>query len=362
MYPFKEPLETTMLQNKWYVVATTSELGDKPVARRILDRPVAIFRGDEGVSVVDGLCPHRGYPLGESTVVDGELMCGYHGIRFNGRGACTFVPGLPKPSRFLKLRSYPSIERSGWIWAWFGDPDLADPTAVPGLGLPQLDKVDWQHKPDAFYERINSRYTLLLENLMDLSHLSYLHGDVVQDTTIADRPLDVLELDGRVRAIRHMDASPMGYLEMVLYDAQPGSGIYDWDNISDFLDPALVITGTQVREGAPETFGSYFFAHAVTPETEHSTHYWVHDSRDFRVDDTKIDDVFAQMGKVIPFQDKFALEAIEPNVDKDGFKEVSQPFDKGALLVRRKVQEQLVAEQASRLDRGVPERTPQAAL
>jgi vanillate O-demethylase monooxygenase subunit len=349
MYPFKAQLSTTLVRNEWYVVATSSELGEEPVARTILGRPVAIFRDGEGKAVMlHGLCPHRNYPLGdgESQVVDGQIQCGYHGIRFDGTGTCTFVPGAPKPSRFLSVTAYPVVEQAGWVWAWTGDPELADPSKLPALDRPELYDPSWDHRLDCYYEVVKGRYMLLLENLMDLSHLSYLHGDVVQDVSIADRRLDVEEDEHSLRAIRRMDNAPIGFMEATLYKAEPGSGTYYYDNQSEYFSPSLIVTGNRLPDGSPEGFGSNFFIHAVTPETENTTHYWVQESRDFRVGDRELDEFFIAANQIIPVQDKAALEFIESTPESAKWAERAQHFDRAALRMRAKIEERLVEEQA----------------
>jgi phenylpropionate dioxygenase-like ring-hydroxylating dioxygenase large terminal subunit len=346
MYPYKAPLTSSMVHQEWYVVAQVSELDDRttPLARTILGTPMAILRGPDGaLGMVESACPHRSYPLAESPIVDGQIQCGYHGIRFEVQGRCTFIPGANRPGK-LGVRSYPVVERAGLVWAWMGDAADADPSRLPGLGRPEIDG-EWPHMDEVYADTLQTRSIALIENLMDLSHLSYLHGSVIQDTTIADRPLDVEESGDIVTATRHMRDVPYGGLEAALYGAVPGSGTYDWDNLSTYLAPSLIVTGVQPLPGSPEAFGGFRFIHAVTPETETSTHYWVKAARDFRVHDEQVDGVFAAMNTVIPYQDKAALEAIESLSDEVKFRERYQHFDRAALDVRHRVERRLMAEQ-----------------
>ena len=82
------------LRNQWYTVAHSAEIGEKPLARTVCNEPLAIYRGGDGVvRVLTDRCPHRKAPLSAGEVVGNDLACGYHGIRFNGQGACTHVPG-----------------------------------------------------------------------------------------------------------------------------------------------------------------------------------------------------------------------------------------------------------------------------
>lgn len=347
MYPYTAELTSSMVRQEWYAVARLSELDarDTPLARTILGTPMAIFRTADGaVAMIDSACPHRSYPLAESPLVDGQVQCGYHGIRFDAAGRCTFIPGT-EPNERLRARSYPVVERAGFAWAWLGDPASAPGSPLPGLGRPEIDS--WHHAPDVFAETLKARSIALIENLMDLSHLSYLHGSIIKDTTIADRPLDVEEDGSTITAIRRMRTMPFGGLEAALYGATPGSGTFDWDNSSTYVAPSLVITGVQPLPGAPESFGAFRFIHAVTPETETSTHYWAVSARDFRAGDPQVDGVFAGMNRVIPEQDRAALEALERVPEAVRIRERYQHFDAGALQVRRRIQDRLVAEQGT---------------
>ena len=57
-------------------------------------KPVAVFRIGGVLHALDGVCPHRGGPLGEGTVDGGVVTCPWHGWRFEvGSGSCLNVPG-----------------------------------------------------------------------------------------------------------------------------------------------------------------------------------------------------------------------------------------------------------------------------
>ena len=109
------------LRNCWYVAGWADDLGASPLARTFLDEPVALFRDGDGVAhAIAGRCPHRFAPLGHGQIVDGALQCPYHGLRFDGSGACVFNPhesGVVPRSRCRSIRWPSAMLCSGSGWA-----------------------------------------------------------------------------------------------------------------------------------------------------------------------------------------------------------------------------------------------------
>jgi len=72
---------------------------------------------------------------------------------------------------------YPVCERYGYVWAWYGNPDNADLDLLPHIPfLPRNGDI-----PD--YMRATIRFdacsALSVENLIDLTHADFLHGEVI---------------------------------------------------------------------------------------------------------------------------------------------------------------------------------------
>ena len=113
----------TFLKNAWYVAAWSAELeAGRLLARRLLDEPVVLYRDSEGHAwALADRCPHRFAPLSMGQLVNGHVQCRYHGLRFEGGGACVHNPHGPVP-RAAHVRSYPLLERYSAVWIWMGDP------------------------------------------------------------------------------------------------------------------------------------------------------------------------------------------------------------------------------------------------
>ena len=94
-------------------------------------------------------------------------------LRFGTDGACVLNPhGSGRIPATLAVRSYPVVERHTMLWIWMGT-DEADPDLIPDFsyldpGAPGvLSKRDWIE--------MDVDYQLVIDNLLDLSHASFLH-------------------------------------------------------------------------------------------------------------------------------------------------------------------------------------------
>lgn len=121
------------LRNVWYVAAWASEV--KPgrmLTRTLLEERVLMFRDEAGEArALFDQCPHRFAPLSMGKLCDGGryVQCGYHGLQFDGKGACVSNPHGPVP-KAAKVKSYPLVERYSVLWIWMGDPEQADPASM----------------------------------------------------------------------------------------------------------------------------------------------------------------------------------------------------------------------------------------
>jgi phenylpropionate dioxygenase-like ring-hydroxylating dioxygenase large terminal subunit len=112
----------------WYLFGRTSDLGRGPVARDLLGGRLVAYRTRSGsFAVLDGRCTHLGADLGEGCVVGDEIECAFHNWRYAPDGRCTLVPARPAPAappEFARLRSYPCLERLGYLFFFNGSEPL----------------------------------------------------------------------------------------------------------------------------------------------------------------------------------------------------------------------------------------------
>jgi vanillate O-demethylase monooxygenase subunit len=190
--------EWKVLSRYWYPIAYSDEVEAKPIVRKLLDEELIIYRTtNRQIVVARDLCVHRGVPLHFGWQEGDELVCAYHGFRYGAQGKCTLVPAqptLPVPSN-LCLKTYPSQERYGLIWACLS-PDPA--AALPDW--PELENPAFKMMHDPAPEW-NSTAGRTLENFLDVVHFAWIHVGTFGDRTRPEVPsYEVEKGPGTLRA------------------------------------------------------------------------------------------------------------------------------------------------------------------
>ena len=109
-----------------FTVASSAEVGDKPLGLSVLDERLAVYRVKDRVVALKDLCIHRGTPLSRGLLDDdGCLVCAYHGWTFAPDGACVRIPALdaaqPIP-RKARVAAHRTAERYGLVWVCLDEP------------------------------------------------------------------------------------------------------------------------------------------------------------------------------------------------------------------------------------------------
>ncbi|WP_406504786.1 Rieske 2Fe-2S domain-containing protein [Streptomyces sp. NBC_00212] len=175
------------LAASWYVALTSRQLTHKPQSVDLFGRRLVAWRDRDGRPVLmPRACPHMGASLADGKVVDGQLRCSFHHWRFDGTGACAAVPGAGHIPRAARLRPYPTLERHGYIWAWYG----SEEPLFPLPELPALAAGTSRRRGFRLADTTNATVRRILENTYDPDHLVALHGLDVAG------PLGLRMLDG----------------------------------------------------------------------------------------------------------------------------------------------------------------------
>ncbi|WP_146661472.1 aromatic ring-hydroxylating dioxygenase subunit alpha [Enhygromyxa salina] len=166
---------TKHIKNSWYVASWSKDLGvSEPFAITILNQPLVLWRTPDGVvRVLEDRCMHRFAPLSLGRCEGDRLRCRYHGIVFNTEGVAVEIPGQDEIPERACVRAYPAVERHGWVWVWMGDRDRANPESIPHVT--DLDTPEFHLGAHEF--DMNAEATLVLDNLLDFSHIPFLHAD-----------------------------------------------------------------------------------------------------------------------------------------------------------------------------------------
>jgi phenylpropionate dioxygenase-like ring-hydroxylating dioxygenase large terminal subunit len=157
----------------WHPVAYESELGPRPLARRLLDVRLVVYRSEAGVVVARDLCAHRGASLSRGWLDGCNLVCAYHGFTYGGDGACVRIPAQDSSipiSEKLRLTTFPAVVRHGMVWTC-----LRPPAAAPAPEWTELAGAGRQTMeiPASVWKAAAARQ---VENFNDVAHLSWVHA------------------------------------------------------------------------------------------------------------------------------------------------------------------------------------------
>jgi phenylpropionate dioxygenase-like ring-hydroxylating dioxygenase large terminal subunit len=341
------------LRNAWYVAAWDTEVTNAPLARTLLGEPVVLFRTQNGrTAALEDRCCHRHVPLSLGSVIEDELQCGYHGLRFDATGACVAVPGQTKVPPGAKVRSFPVVERHGWIWIWMGDPARADATVIPDWWW--MDHPDWQvvRGNEGRPLHIKCHYELITDNLLDLSHLSFVHADTIGADSILDYPVKTArEADGIKMTRLIPNEAPAPLYKM----AGDFAGNVDRWQIVDALVPGCcdvdvgsAEVGSGVLEGDRPQGIAFHALSAATPETATSTHQFYAHPRMFALDSEEMDEVYRVDFRRVFMEDVAMMEAQQIMLDRNpDRRQVDINVDAPALAMRTLIAERIAAEHGS---------------
>jgi phenylpropionate dioxygenase-like ring-hydroxylating dioxygenase large terminal subunit len=183
--------------NCWYMVARSTDVRDRPVGREIWNQRVVLFRTESGaLHALEDVCAHRLVRLSHGHIVGAEIECSYHGWRFDASGRCVHIPHLASKPVLpnCAIRSFPVIERYGFIWIYPGDPQRAAASAP----MPMEEWDDLNEICSVARLTCRAHFSYLIENLMDMYHGS-LHAQYQVWTARALR--SVAQTENQVTAV-----------------------------------------------------------------------------------------------------------------------------------------------------------------
>ena len=329
----------TWIRNSWQVAAYANEIERELLSRRICDEPIVFFRtGDGRVVAMQDRCPHRLVPLSRGQLIEDSIRCGYHGLTFGPDGSCRHVPGGEQVPPQAKVRLFPVVERYNLVWTWVGEADLADPTLVPDVLW--LDHPDWT--PSTGYHHMGCNFRLVTDNLLDLSHESYIHKHTIGNAAVADSPVHVrLDRQRVIRAHREMPniEPPPFFSKLLGYDGR----IDRWQT-AIYMPPGIHVTeaGFYPVGGDRKKAFVHRVLHLLTPETEHSAHYFWATCRNYRRDEADLTQytvdatifTFNEDKAMLEVQQKELLRLGEPDVPQVTIRVDAAPIQARKLLAR----------------------------
>ena len=341
------------LKNCWYVIAWDHEIpAEGFLARTVIGEPLLVYRTSGGEYVVlEDRCCHRHAPLSLGRREGDCIRCGYHGLRFDAQGACVEVPGLDRAPANLKVRTYPVVEHHRWVFVWMGDPARADRALLPDNF--SNDHPEWHTRPG--YLHYETPWLLICDNLLDFSHLSYVHEKTLGGSLlIAQTRPDIERIDGPgprgLRISRRMSGLPApSYYHRI----RPLPETINRWFIYDFLFPATLLMNSGGRpigdaEGDNRNAVLLHSCQTLTPETETSTHYFFQQSyRGEARDEAVVDGIHRNV--ILAFnEDRDMITAQYRNTQRDPERPMAPLWMDSALMqFRRMLEEAVAAENAS---------------
>jgi vanillate O-demethylase monooxygenase subunit len=310
--------------NQWWVAAASAEVGDKPLARLLLEQPVVIWRPGPGeVAVLEDRCSHRQIPLSFGVQVGRALQCNYHGLRFGRDGRCVLAPGMKAPTPAMNIQSYPAVERDGYVWVWFGS-KAPDHSLIPDYSW----QVSGEYSGKIGYASIGCSYLLGLENVLDTSHFAFLHPNSVGSAAYADTPMATWIEGPEVVSRRRVE----NLAPSLLFNKLTQSPTVTLTDEMRWRGPSYMWLTTTVE--APDGVFRMRGLAPYTPERRDSHHHWFSHFCDFPLSDEQQGIITKVAGMAIE-EDRVVLVANQQRIDSGYAREpVMLPGDKAAVRMR----------------------------
>jgi phenylpropionate dioxygenase-like ring-hydroxylating dioxygenase large terminal subunit len=352
------------VRNAWYVGAWDHEVGRDMLRRIILGDPVVLFRRNDGVPVaLEDRCCHRQAPLSLGKLAGDIVECPYHGLQFDQTGTCVRIPSQDRIPPSARVKAYPVVERNHWIWIWMGDPSGADPDLIEDFHW--MDDPDWRFGGGSLH--VDANYLLLVENLLDTTHLTFLHPTSLGTDDFARSEFEATRDADRVKVTRWLMNRPPAPFHKRMGDFADGVNVDRWQT-AVFAPPSFVkldvgsaIAGTGAREGDRSKGVNMMNLNAITPETDKTTHYFWAQAYNFKLDQRWISDLVRGLVTKAFLEDMAMLKAQQQNMDLGPSPGVKLGQDKGWVAMRQIVA-RLIAEESGRPEETNASARPTVAL
>tara|TARA_R110000850_G_scaffold168543_1_gene293552 strand:- start:71466 stop:72314 length:849 start_codon:yes stop_codon:yes gene_type:complete len=243
----------------------------------------------------------------------------YHGLKFNPSGECVEIPGQEQIPQKTRIHSYPVIERNRLIWIWMGESNLANETDI--IDYYWHDSPEWRMKPGYIHYQAN--YQLIIDNLLDFSHLAWVHPTTLGTESAASlRPKIDRDMSGNgtltITRWYLDDEMPNMHKKVARFTGKVDRWqIYQWSPPACLrMDAGSAPTGTGAPDGVRVNNALQFRHTSIqTPETETTSHYWFCQARNFELNDNALTEKIYQSVVEAFEEDRQMIEAQQRILD-----------------------------------------------
>jgi phenylpropionate dioxygenase-like ring-hydroxylating dioxygenase large terminal subunit len=331
--------------NCWYVAATSDEVGDGLLARRLLGTPVVLYRRSSGdVVAMEDRCIHRAYPLSAGRLEGDQVVCGYHGFTYDPDGRCVAVPSQENVPQGACVRTFPVREQSPFVWIWLGQPGAA--ALRPPPRTPWFAETGWASTGETL--RVEANYMLLHEHYLDLTNVFVMHPEAVPPGIEALPPLDEVEVsEMSVKYSRALPSAPLADWEAEA-TGLPRNTDYARREQGTFVSPALHVQRYAIDADDSRAY-ELLRIQGFTPESPVTTHVFLQVARNYATDRSVVAEHLHAMLHEMAERDTDVLETVQRRLgdDVEPRRDVNVKADRAAVRARR-VARLMVEEEGSR--------------
>jgi vanillate O-demethylase monooxygenase subunit len=342
--------------NAWYAAAWDHEVKRALLPVQVAGTKIVLYRKTDGApaALVDA-CWHRMLPLSLGRLEGDRAVCGYHGLEFDSHGRCTRMPSQETINPAARVRALPVVEKHRWVWVWPGDPALADPALVPDL--------HWNHDPawtaDGKTIKANCNYKLLIDNLMDLTHETFVHGSSIGNMAVAEAPFVVTHGQNMAQLTRWMvgvEAPPFWRGQLWRKTGKYYDKVDRWQIIrfeapcTVTIDVGVAPHGTGAPEGDRSQGVNGMVLNTITPVTETTCLYQWAFARNYLLGEQLLTTELREGVSGVFREDEIVVEAQQRAIDENPGKTFyNLNIDAGAVWARKLIDAMVDREIAPRM-------------
>lgn len=335
-------------RNSWYVAGRSEDFSRDLKSLKLFDRKIVFYRKNDGTAVaLEDACPHRKLPLSNGTLEGDTVVCGYHGLTFDCSGACVAAPtqegSIPRRAR---VGSYPIIEKYGFVWIWPGDPEAADPAKL--IDIPHFDDPSWGKTARGALD-IACNYLWVTDNLLDPSHVAWVHITSFAGAGTDNVPLELTEESDRVIVWRWIPDKPAApyYQQFVSFEGNcDRKQHYECRLPSTAINKSIYTpagTGGDDDNLPADAFVNYSYNFMTPVDEDHTLYFWFQ-HRNALADDESVSRRMFEGATMAFNEDKDVLERVHAGMKNPETPYLNLGLDAGAMRFRKLVERMIAAE------------------